>query len=278
MSYRLIPSIVSSSRPVSTSDELRAAAFGDSPGRWPLPRANSAEQHWLRAVAAGGQGHYGCASSDLEAVLRDGDGPMLSLAYSTQGSLLRQLGGHQAARGWDGRALALAGDDCQARVDALVGLAADALGTARFALSAVLLARADAALRTDPHAPARLAVRRAWVGAELAMATGDGAEAVRRASKAVELAAGGVSVRHRVKSNVVMAAALCCAGRLEQARTLADTALSETEHYGLIPLRWAVASLLIGIGGDSQTPAEVQDIRDGTAELIRRRGGHWANG
>jgi hypothetical protein len=278
MSYRLIPSIVSSSRSVSTSDELWAAAFGDHPGRWPLPRAHSAEQHWLRAVAAGGQGHYGCARSELEAVLRAGDGPLLSLAYSTQGSLLRQLGGHRPARGWDGRALALAGDDCQARVDALVGLAADALGTGRFALSAVLLARADTALGADPYPPARLAVRLAWVGAELAMAIGDGAEALIRARCAVELASGGVSIRHRVKSNVVMAAASCCAGRLQEARTLADTALDETARHGLIPLRWAVASLLTGIGSDTRSSVQVQVMRDEAAELIRRRGGHWVNG
>ncbi|KEG31865.1 hypothetical protein EN20_06585 [Mycobacterium tuberculosis] len=48
-------------------------------------------------------------------------------------SLLRQLGWHTLARGWDGRALALAGADREAGADALIGLAADALGVGRFA-------------------------------------------------------------------------------------------------------------------------------------------------
>lgn len=270
----MIPSTVPSNR----SDELRAAAFGNRPRRWPLPPADTPEQHWLRAVAAGGQGYYGCARADLETVLRAGDGPLLSLACSTQGSLLRQLGGHRPARGWDGRALALAGEDCQARVDALAGLAADALGMGRFALSAVLLARADTAVDGHPDPPARLRVRLAWVGAELAMATGDGQVALRRARRAVELAAAQESLRHRVKSNVVLAAALCCAGQMTPARTLADDTLDEAACQGLIPLRWAVASLLLGIGSRSRSPAEIQQIRDDAAELIRHRRGHWANG
>lgn len=259
--------------PSNRCDELRAAAFGESPHRWPLPPAKTPEQHWLRAVAAGGQGYYACAQSDLETLLRVGDGPVLSLGHSTWASLLRQLGGHEPARGWDGRALALGGGDVQARADALTGLAADALGMGRFALSAVLLNRAGAAVGMHPNPPARLAVRLAWVGAELAMATGDGAQAVIGARRAAELAARGDSVRHRVKSNVVLAAGLCCAGEVAQARTLAEDTLDETARHGLIPLRWAVASLLLGIGGTTRSPAEIQLIRDDAADVIRRRGG-----
>ena len=69
--------------------------------------------------------------------------------------------------------------------------------------------------------------------------------------RAVELAAARVSVRHRVKSDVVLAAALCSAGRVDESRALADDGLNATERYGLIPLRWALASLLAGIGSDS---------------------------
>ena len=126
---------------------LAAAAFGDQPAHWPLPTATTPNQLWLRAVAAGGQGRYGSAYRDL-AVLRRGaaSGRLVSLAHSTQGSFLRQLGWHAPARGWDGRALALAGADPEARGDALIGLAADALGVGRFATAAALLARADSAM------------------------------------------------------------------------------------------------------------------------------------
>ena len=46
------------------------AAFGAEPGRWPLPSAQTANDLWLRAVAAGGQGRYGSADADLSRLLR----------------------------------------------------------------------------------------------------------------------------------------------------------------------------------------------------------------
>src|ERR1700727_2863530 len=123
---------------------LSAAAFGGQPGCWPLPTATTPHQRWLRAVAAGGQGRYGSARGDLEAALRCAPtGRLASLVHSTQGSFLRQLGWHTLARRWDGRALTLAGDDAEAGSDALIGLAADALGVGRFAAAASLLGRVD---------------------------------------------------------------------------------------------------------------------------------------
>lgn len=257
---------------------LTAAAFGGNPACWPLPPASTDEQRWLRAVAAGGQGHYGSAFAELARLRRSAAGPLTSLAHSTQGSLLRQLGWHRLARGWDGRALLLAGDDAPARLDALVGLAADALGIGRFAASARLLddARATLAVAADP--PDRLAVRLCWVGAELAMSTGRGAVAVEHANRAVELAAAGASVRHRVKSEVVLAAALCSAGRLDESRAVADRGLAVTAEFGLIPLRWALASLLAGIGSDALSVTDVHAVRDQAAEIIEKRGGHWHRG
>jgi hypothetical protein len=176
-----------------TATALSAAAFGEDPGMWPLP----ARAHTGRVVAARrrgrGQGHYSSAQADLSALLRQlPAGGLASLALSTRASFLRQLGGHRAARGWDGRALALAGTDgastVEPAVDALVGLAADALGVGRLAASATLLERADAELARADVPPARLAIRRAWVGAELAMAAGDGARAQASAERGVELA------------------------------------------------------------------------------------------
>lgn len=250
---------------------LEAAAFGDAVQTWPLPGARYPRELWLRAVAAGGQGHYAGAHADLARLRRTHQ--LASLAHSTTGSLLRQLGWHRRARHWDGLALRLAGDDTDARADALVGLAADALGTGRFALSAALLSSAG---RLEGASP-RHAVRLAWVGAELAMAQGDGARAVQRAREGVERGVA-VSPRHRVKSQIVLAAALCTDGRLEEARAVADPALAETGQWGLVPLRWAVAGLLAGIGSRAHPPAEVRGIREQAAELIERRGGRFAGG
>src|SRR6266404_5294128 len=96
---------------------LSNAAFGDDPRRWPLPPASSPYELWLRAVAAGGQGRYGSAMADLAGLLRRDD-PLASLAHSTRASFLRQLGWHIRARRWDGRAIATAGSDPEARADA----------------------------------------------------------------------------------------------------------------------------------------------------------------
>lgn len=260
---------------------LAAAAFGGEPGRWPLPAATTPGQRWLRAVAAGGQGRYASATADLTVLLRDTPaGPLASLAYSTRGSFLRQLGRHDCARGLDGRAVVLAFGapneddhevDPEAGADALVGLAADALGMGRFAASAALLARV---MPEPPTAPARLAIRRHWVSAELAMVTGDGVTAVRHAEQALELTPVAM-VRHRVKSQVVLAGALCCAGNPDRARTVADAALADTGRLGLVPLRWALACMLIDVGSATRTVVELRGLRDDAAELVRYRGGSW---
>jgi hypothetical protein len=247
------------------------AAFGDDPGRWPLPEANTAEELWLRAVAAGGQGRYASAYSDLARVrCANRVGRLASLAHSTHASFLRQLGWHDNARGWDGRAIAVAGNNAEARVDALIGLAADALGVGRFAASASALRRAEGLLESGP---ARLPVRLAWVSAELAMATGNGPAAVADAEHAVELSAALGSARHAVKSDVVLAAALSSAGRLDRSRAVADAALETTRVLGLLPLSWALACLLEGIGSGNLSADQVVGIRDDCADAVQRRGG-----
>jgi hypothetical protein len=254
---------------------LSDAAFGADPGRWPLPAATTPRELWLRAVAAGGQGRYGSAVADLTALCRQQrSGQLVSLAHSTRASFLRQLGWHARARTWDGRASALAGSDPEAGADALIGLAADALGVGRFSASATALHRA-AELLTE-SAPARLPVRLAWVSAELAMARGDGAGAVGHAERAVELAAALGSARHAVKSDVILAAALCSAGGLKQSRRIADAALQTCEQLGMIPLRWALACLLADIGSATRSTAQVVAVRDESADTVRRRGGVWS--
>src|ERR1700733_9342410 len=264
--------------PIIESD-LAAAAFGNHPGCWPLPSAGTPDQLWLRAVAAGGQGRFSSARSDLARLIRSVPGDRLaSLAHSTQASFLRQLGWHQLARGWDGRALALTSDDPEAAADALIGLAADALGVGRLAAAATLLSRAEPIVAQAPQY--RLLVRRAWVAAELAMVAGDGAAAVRNAEVAVELAAttvdGSVSARHCAKSDVVLAAALCSAGAVDRPWTVGEVTLEPTGRLGLVPLRWAVACLLVDIGSPTRPITELCDIRDECAHQVQHWGGAWA--
>ena len=161
----------------------------------------------------------------------------------------------------------------EAGADALIGLAADALGVGRFAASARFLERAGEA--GNDLVPARLPVRLAWVSAELAMARGDGVAAIGHAERAVELAATLGSARHRVKSDVILAAALCSAGSLERSRSVAEGALEATGRLGLIPLRWALACLLADIGTSTQSATQVANLRDECADTVRRGGGRW---
>jgi hypothetical protein len=255
---------------------LANAAFGDDPTLWPLPPASTPRELWLRAVAAGGQGRYGSAMADLDGVCRlQRGGPLVSLSHSTRASFLRQLGWHDRARGWDGRAIALAGSDPEAGADAFIGLAADALGVGRFAASATALRRAGELL--GKPAPPRLPVRLAWVSAELAMACGEGATAVGHAERAVELAAALGSARHALKSAVIRAAALCSAGEIDASRRLADVALQDADRLEIIPLRWALACLLADIGSATHTAADVLRIRNECAATVRRRGGDLAD-
>ncbi|BCI51949.1 hypothetical protein NIIDNTM18_12270 [Mycolicibacterium litorale] len=251
------------------------AAFGERPQAWPLPAATDPEQRWWRAVAAGGQGRYAVALGELGTLHRTSAPALRSLAMSTRASFLRQLGGHREAAGWDGRALAAAGGDAEAVADALIGLAADALGVGRFAASERLL---DCAVGpVDDADDARLPIRLDWVGAELAMMRGDGATAVVHAERAVAAAAAHPSTRHRLKSEVVLAAALCSHGQLDRSRAIADAALDRSGDLGLVPLRWALASLLADIGSAAYTPGQVSDFRVASADTVRRRGGVWSD-
>ena len=277
-----MPAVIDMPYDPTIESDLTASAFGNQPGRWPLPSAGTPRQLWLRAVGAGGQGRYGSARNDLTTLLRSAPADRLaSLAHSTQASFLRQLGWHRLARGWDGRALALAGADPEAAADALIGLAADALGVGRLAAAATLLSRAEPIVAEAPQY--RLLVRRAWVAAELAMVAGDGAAAVRNAEVGVELAAttvdGSVSARHCAKSDVVLAAALCSAGAVDRARTVGEVTLELTGRLGLVPLRWAVACLLVDLvdtGSPTRPITELCDIRDECARQVQHWGGAWA--
>ena len=262
-----------STSPASAAVHLGDVAFGSNPGCWPLAVAVTPDELWLRAVAAGGQGRYASALSDLDRVQRRARGPLASLAFSTRASFLRQLGWHDRARSLDGQALMLADGVATPAADALIGLAADALGVGRFAASARALRRA--AERVTDSTAARLPVRFAWVSAELAMVTGDGASAVANAERAVQLAADLGSARHAVKSRVILAAARCSNGDIDASRREAGEALRQTESLSLIPLRWAVACLLADIGSEDYPHAELAAIGDASAETVIRQGGVW---
>ena len=96
-------------------------------------------------------------------------------------------------------------DAAAARIDALVGLAADAIGLGDPTGAERLLAVAAPALAAHPSW--RPATRACWVRAELALVLGRPAEAVAPAEAALAAAGRGGSLRHVLKSRIVLAVA-----------------------------------------------------------------------
>nr|WP_296777644.1 hypothetical protein [Rhodococcus sp. (in: high G+C Gram-positive bacteria)] len=272
------------------ASDLGSIAFGSAPGQWPVPPAASngrcrSETHWLRAVALGGQGHYSLARAELDVAERGGavTRERRSLMASTTASWLRQMGEHRRAAGFDGAAIALVGTGvtgesalvAEARCDALTGLGADALGIGSFGAAAAALNRCEALLGEDPHTSRlwRQRLRLQWVRAELAMFTGDGATALRHALAARELATDTVSLRHITKTELIVAAALSSVGRVDESRDDAYRVLDACSEHGLIPLKWAAAMLLNGLG----EVTTAGPIVDECAALLSRRGGFLAS-
>lgn len=268
---------------------LAEAAFGAAPGRAAadLPSASDALGRWYRAVVLGGQGRYAAARAELRRVCNHSNDPvLLSLAGSTEGSFLRQLGWHERAAAFDGRSAALiltagAGAEpdtaeefggyrpsrADAICDALTGLAADALGTGRLALADRLLRRSASAAQ-QYRAGWRPAIRLRWVSAETALAAGDFEVAAAHAAAALELAERSPSVRHRVKSRLLVAAADVALDARGRSGVSAEDVAEQCREHGLLPLRWACAMLRAGSGA-RDAAAEAAEC----AAAIARSGG-----
>ncbi|MFE9744902.1 hypothetical protein ACFYOT_08370 [Saccharothrix saharensis] len=246
--------------------DLREAAFGDRPeaGVW-AALGGGVRERWLAAVVLGGQGHYAAAASVLQELIVGG-GLFGSLAASTLASHRRQLGGHAAARVLDGRALAMVPDDpdgphapdpgpdpdpddvdvAGARVDALLGLAADAIGGGRLDEARRLHAR------VEPRGW-RSRVRHRWLAAEIALAGGHADQAVHPAEDAAATARDAGATRHILKSDLVLGTALVVRGTPESVGRGVDLLLCDLNHTdrrGLFSLVWPTALVLANAQAD----------------------------
>jgi hypothetical protein len=210
---------------------LEHAAFGDRPDLAVAADPAAPREQWLAAVVLGAQGRYARAASLLAPLTRRND-DLGALAAATFASHRRQLGGHAAARPLDARALATAVSD-EARSDALLGLAADAIGAGRL----------GEARRNRDRAPAttwRTRVRVAWVSAEIELSAGRADLARPHAERALEEAVG---TRHRIKSAIVLGAALKDADPA-MARKLVTQARDDATDLYLSSLVWPASLLL----------------------------------
>jgi hypothetical protein len=242
----------------SVSDELRLAAFGNRPDA-PVPTPRTARDRWLAAVVLGGQGRYAAASALLDGLLKDPDPVIASLAASTLGSHRRQVGGHEVAKRLDAAALArLTGsgsdggdwdgdrdgiDFLGARSDALLGLAADNLGTGRLTTARRLIEAADALGDVGWRGQVRLG----WVRAEVELADSRPKAALPYAEAALRRARAARAARHIAKSEMIVSATLAvCGGVTERvrARQLAAGVVDWGIEFGLLPLVWPCSLLL----------------------------------
>lgn len=251
------------------------AAFGGSPGAQIVAASTNFDQ-WGRAVAIAAQGYYARARAEVGRIRAIDDSATSSLVFSAQASWLRQLGWHQLAAGRDGAAvrLALAAPPSDLQVealcDALTGLAADAIGQWRLAVTERLLHRVRDVLGSRSEDRFwRAHVRLSWVTAELSLASGNGRAALEHAESALERSRGAGAVRHEIKSRLLVAASTSAVGEISRARELAAEVAGQCAEHGLLPLEWAASMLL---GGITSSPDAVLKARACAAEIERRGG------
>jgi hypothetical protein len=222
---------------------LERAAFGDRPDLVVTATPGLPVERWLTAVVVGAQGHYARAAALLTPLLRRGD-DLAALAAATFASHRRQLGGHAAARRLDALGLATAESD-DARADVLLGLAADAVGAGR----------SGEARRLRDRAPAgtwRSRVRAGWVSAEIELGAGRAGRAVPHAEQALDVATASGAVRHRIKSEIVLGAALSAADPA-MARKLVTRARDDATDLHLPTLVWPASLLLAQVDPSEST-------------------------
>jgi hypothetical protein len=231
---------------------LRERAFGALSPDSAAPVARTPRERWLAGVAFGACGHYAAALATLEPLYHpraaETDPVTASLAASTVASHRRQLGAHGAAQTLDGLAARLARsatepDDDGARVDALLGLAADAIGLRAPHRTERLLTQAEASLDHQW----RPRVRLGWVRTEWLLATGRYVDALRVAESTREYAELTCSPRHVTKSDMLLATCLLMQSTQrvhDRVVALATRVVEVSLQWGMMPLVWPTASLL----------------------------------
>jgi hypothetical protein len=263
---------------VAGDRQLLAVAFGSTPeGELRIGSERPALDRWLAAVVLGARGRYAAAYALLSGVVADRGAPAPVRAHAcvTRAAHLRQLGGHTEARRWDALGLALATETGgspesgrerrsaygeaelngasdgelgreEAWLDALIGLAADAIGIGDLPIADRLLGRVEREILR--HSSWRPSVRLFWVRAELALSRQRPAEASEWAARAVRGARAAGAVRHEIKSELVLTVADAAAGAAaEDAVTRLNLLIEKVRHAELWPLEWVICLLLANL-------------------------------
>ena len=226
--------------------------------------AEAAAAGWLLGVCLSSAGRYGAALAVLDPVVASaGSGAddetaearlLGALAAATVASIHRQLGRHSVAQGYDDTALAVSDGAGEAGFDALLGLAADAVGLGDAGAAAERL-QAAADLAEGRPEWWRQRVRLDWVRAEVALLEGRAEDAVAAAHAAVELAEHSGAPRHVAKGLLFQGVAQVEAGRVGEATATLRRAAILAESLGTVPLQWPVRAMLAALLAED-APAE----------------------
>ena len=220
--------------------------------------AEAAAAGWLLGVCLSSAGRYGPALTVLEPLVARSEGPEVrllgALAAATVASVHRQLGRHSVAQGYDEGALEASDGAGEAGFDALLGLAADAVGLGDGQVAAQRLAEAGHLADGRPEWW-RQQVRLDWVRAEVALLEDRPEDAVGLAHAAVELAEHSGAPRHVAKGLLFQGVAQVEAGRPDEAAGTLRRAALLAESLGTVPLLWPVRAMLAALLAE-RDPAE----------------------
>lgn len=245
------------------------AAFHGRPGAGvePLQRAaalaternlptESAAARWLLSVCQSAAGRFGRALEALDGLLPvAADAPperrmFGALGEATLASVHRQLGRHEDARAHDEVALTLSDAAGEAGFDAILGLAADAVGLGEASAARDHLAAATA-LAQGHEKWWRQRVRLGWVQAEVALLEGRSQDAVTSSAASVDQAEHAGAPRHVAKGLLFQGVSLVEAGRHEEAAVILRRAGLLAESLGTLPLLWPARAVLGALVADS---------------------------
>lgn len=129
--------------------------------------------------------------------------------------------------------------------DAVIGLAADAVGVADIATAAAMHRAATARSAASGNGPVswRTRVRLNWVMAEISLLRADNVKARQAAEHSIVEADEHGARRHRLKSEIVLAATL---GDDPMSRRLAESAVETAKSAGWDSLEWPAARIAAG--------------------------------
>lgn len=244
---------------------VEAAVAADLP-------AEASAASWLLGVCLSSAGRYGRALDVLDPLVAESDTAegraIASLAAATVASVHRQLGRHAVAQGYDELALASSAETAEGHFDAVLGLAADAIGLGDQGTAETRLAEATELVggRADWW---RQRVRLGWVQAEVALLVQAPADAVQAAHASVELAERSGAPRHVAKGLLFQGVAQVEMGRTTEAAATLRRAALLAESLGTLPLQWPVRAVLGALVADTDQAESARSLA--TARSVVQR-------